>query len=164
MSKKTRILIIAAAIIVLAGATGGTALKLSYNPSFCATVCHVMEKYDESYMSESAGMLAHAHAEAGVVCKDCHHTDIPQQVREIAVTITGQYDEPLRERRVEKEQCLACHEHESYAQLREMTADVEPVNPHDSHLDELECRLCHKMHRPSEDYCEQCHAHGFDVP
>ena len=163
MSKKKRLLIAVAALVIVLGASGATALKLSYNPSFCSAVCHVMDPYDETYTSTSAGLLAYAHAEVGVVCKDCHHTNIPQQVREIVVTITGQYEEPLKKRRIYKEECLACHEHGSYDDIQQLTADVEP-NPHDSHWDELECRLCHNMHRPSVDYCVECHEHGFVVP
>ena len=40
--------------------------------------------------------------------------------------------------------------------LAEATGDEE-LNPHDSHYGEMECRLCHKMHKPSELYCTQCH-------
>jgi hypothetical protein len=28
----------------------------------------------------------------------------------------------------------------------------------------LECEACHHLHRPSEDYCFQCHVFGFKVP
>jgi hypothetical protein len=32
------------------------------------------------------------------------------------------------------------------------------LNPHvPFHWPEMDCRICHKMHRPSEDYCSECH-------
>ncbi|NIN65562.1 MAG: hypothetical protein GTO63_12870 [Anaerolineae bacterium] len=47
-----------------------------------------------------------------------------------------------------------------------MTAHLESeagANPHDSHYGEMECPLCHKMHRESEDYCAWCHAFGWEI-
>jgi len=35
---------------------------------------------------------------------------------------------------------------------------VAAQNPHHFyHWGEMDCRVCHKMHRPSEDYCSECH-------
>ena len=90
-----------------------------------------------------------------------------EQVTELVTYVRGNYQTPLRERRFSKEFCLGCHEHESYAQLAEMTKALEEeigANPHDSHYGELECRLCHKVHRASQDYCANCHTWGWKVP
>lgn len=35
------------------------------------------------------------------------------------------------------------------------------VNPHLTHVDELYCSDCHKMHTASKNYCQQCHDDGF---
>lgn len=95
-------------------------------------------------------------------CLDCY---VPTLER--VVHVEGDCEIPLRELECPKEECLQCHEHGSYQQLSEITAHFEPLigaNPHDSHNGELECHLCHKMHRESEDYCAQCHDWGWTVP
>ena len=35
------------------------------------------------------------------------------------------------------------------------------VNPHLNHVEELYCRDCHHMHKPSTNYCEECHDNKF---
>ena len=137
-------------------------------PEFCAT-CHIMEPYLETWEQPNYG--AYAHAEYDVACLDCHEPTLEQQVHELVVFVTGDYEDPLPEMRYPKEDCYGCHmpesEHETYEQIVERTAglwETIGANPHDSHYGDMECRLCHKMHRESEDYCAQCHDFGFDVP
>jgi len=39
------------------------------------------------------------------------------------------------------------------------------ANPHQSHNGELDCAVCHHMHKASEKYCIQCHSqYDFKVP
>lgn len=90
-----------------------------------------------------------------------------QQVHEFVAYVEGDYEIPLRELKYPMKECLECHERGSYEQISEKTAHFESsagANPHDSHYGELECRLCHKMHKESEDYCGQCHAWRWEVP
>ena len=122
-------------------------------PRFYAT-CHIMQPYLESW--ESFPFLAHAHAEENVTCLECHEPTIQQQVDELIKFVTKDYENPLKERKFDQEWCLRCHEHGSYEELIERTKDL-TRNPHDSHYGEMECRICHKVHRASEDYCAQCH-------
>jgi DnaJ-class molecular chaperone len=56
---------------------------------------------------------------------------------------------------VEMKQCFQCHG--SYAKVAGKTKDLSP-NPHDSHLGELECDVCHVGHKPNQFYCKTCHA------
>jgi len=145
---------IAAGIALVVIAAGGVGLwEYHEQPQFCAT-CHVMEPYLESW--EHNSLLANTHAQEDIDCLECHEPTIQQQVNELVAFVTNDYEVPLKELKVPQEECLACHEHGSYDELVEATAYMER-NPHDSHYGEMECRLCHKMHKPSVDYCSQCH-------
>lgn len=60
-------------------------------------------------------------------------------------------------------QCIGCHG--SGTKLAETLAARLPnkhVNPHASHLVEIDCATCHRGHAASESFCLQCHA--FDMP
>ena len=123
---------------------------------FCAT-CHIMDPYLESWQASDYG--AYAHAVEDVTCLDCHEPTTQQQVDELVVYMQGDFEVPLDERQFGTEFCFDCHEpneHTSYEEVIQLTAGLE-LNPHDSHLGEMECATCHKTHRPSEDYCAQCH-------
>ncbi len=165
MAKKWVVLIVVLLVVVLIGGVGGVAFwEYHKQPQFCAT-CHIMEPYLESWEASEWG--AYAHAEYDITCLDCHVPTLEQQVHELVVYVKGDYQIPLREMRYPKESCYECHEHGTYQQIVEMTADLEETvgaNPHASHYGDLECRLCHKMHKESVDYCAQCHAWGFEVP
>lgn len=76
------------------------------------------------------------HAAEGVKCVDCHKVDKP--VAEASVTA-----------------CLECHG--DYAKVAELTKSLH-ANPHDSHLGRMQCLKCHKVHRPSEIVCIECHS------
>lgn len=145
--------VIATAVVI----TGGVLWNYHEQPQFCAT-CHIMQPYLDSW--ESSGLLAHRHAEEGITCLECHEPTIGQQLSEVIKFITGNYETPLSEAKFPEEWCLQCHEHESYEQIIELTEGlVEEVgrNPHDSHYGDMRCGICHNMHRPSEDFCTQCH-------
>ncbi|MDI6797582.1 MAG: cytochrome c3 family protein, partial [Desulfatibacillaceae bacterium] len=87
--------------------------------------------------------LSHTHLLAGISCGDCHEDP----------------DSPMF---VEKETCMACHARQDILQA---TKETKPVNPHDSHYGpDLGCDLCHLVHRPSENFCNQCHEYDFVIP
>lgn len=75
------------------------------------------------------------HAAQGVTCKDCHNKDVPDSAAPMSA-------------------CLDCHG--SYAALAKKTARL-GHNPHQSHLGEVECDLCHKPHGADVIYCNECH-------
>ena len=80
--------------------------------------------------------LADRHVGRGLKCESCHNSMPPK-----AQGVT--------------KQCLACHGG-SYAKLAEKTADAD-MNPHDTHLGEIECSDCHQGHKPPRLVCDQCH-------
>ena len=157
MSKK-RIVVIGVLLgVVVIGGVGAIGLwKYHEEPQFCAT-CHIMDPYLESWQASDLG--AHAHAVEDVTCLDCHEPTVQQQVDELVVYTQGDFEVPLEERQFETQFCFDCHlpnEHTSYEEVIQLTADLE-LNPHGSHLGEMDCATCHKTHRVSEDYCAECH-------
>ena len=155
--KRRNILVIATIVVavIVAGAAGW---KYHEQPQFCADLCHLMEPYEASW--ESSDFEVRAHAEAGLVCLDCHEPTIKEQVEEVIHYATNDFSDPLRERKMPMETCLSCKEHGTYQEMVEVTQPLEEEwerNPHNSHWGEMECHLCHNMHRPSVNYCASCH-------
>ena len=79
--------------------------------------------------------MDHAHAVKKISCGDCHGGFFPEE-------------------RASDENCLKCHK--SHQHMAQLTKNVKP-NPHDSHLGEIRCTICHKAHEKSVYYCNQCH-------
>ncbi|MBN2126560.1 MAG: cytochrome c3 family protein [Deltaproteobacteria bacterium] len=88
--------------------------------------------------------LGHIHQLNGVSCRDCHG-----DLKTLGPVAT--------------QGCLACHE--SAEKMAEATAKLDP-NPHTSphYGTTLDCDLCHKQHRKSENFCSQCHEWKLRVP
>ncbi|MBW1703076.1 MAG: cytochrome c3 family protein [Deltaproteobacteria bacterium] len=87
--------------------------------------------------------LSHLHQLEGLSCEDCH--DSIESVQPI-----------------DTQKCLQCHG--TFHDVAACTKDMNP-NPHDSHLGiELDCRLCHHVHKKSENFCNRCHEHEWKVP
>lgn len=93
-------------------------------------------------VAPAADMLADRHAVTGINCASCHGKTEPQQ-------------------KVASEVCTSCHG--NYAAIAAKTAKLDP-NPHASHRGDLPCETCHNAHKPSVDFCQQCHDFGFKVP
>lgn len=152
----------AAVFLVLIGLGSGGAVWLKrriQTPDYCAS-CHIMAPYYSAW--KSSVFPAHTHAQAGMVCQDCHEVSMTAAIREILNNFTHHYRLPLKEHRVRAEDCFRCHT--SYADLAERTKDLKGPygfslgrNPHNSHWGALECGTCHKMHRRSRDWCSECH-------
>lgn len=92
------------------------------------------------------GPLGQFHQQHHVTCTNCHQTTHPKT----AASATG---------------CLTCHSTPNangkyLGTAKQYTFDGGvPVvaNPHQSHLVELPCTECHKVHTQSVLYCNQCH-------
>ena len=84
-------------------------------------------------------LLDQLHANKEIKCEQCHA------------------DKP-KEQRVPMETCVGCHG--DYQKLAEATKGMKP-NPHDSHLGEIRCTLCHNVHKEFKLYCNSCHQ--FDL-
>lgn len=150
-SKKKVIAIVLTVLVVIGAGVSIALTQMSKNPAFCAS-CHIIQPYYQSW--KSSNLLANKHAEKGVECLDCHHQGYAEKVQEGLKFITGNYESPLKEREFSREECLKCHE--DFDKVIAAT-DFGSSNPHDAHFADLECNLCHKMHRKSEVYCAQCH-------
>ena len=157
MSRKRTVVIAVLLGVVVLGGVGAVGMwQYHEQPEFCGT-CHIMDPYLESWQSSDYG--AAAHAEQGVACLDCHEPTLQQQMDELVMYVQGDFTVPLEEREFPVEFCFDCHEaneHTGYEEVIQRTAGLE-INPHDSHLGEMDCATCHRMHNPSEDYCAQCH-------
>ena len=86
--------------------------------------------------------LSHSHQLNGVTCADCHGTTKPPKPPE-------------------QKKCLSCH-----AKYKKITiqGDKTLPSPHDSHMGDLDCGLCHHQHSRSENFCSQCHEWKYLVP
>ena len=89
--------------------------------------------------------LAHAHMLNGLSCGDCHDRGAP----------SGAFSGMKK--------CLSCHEGGKEVAAR--TGGKDP-NPHDSdhYGTDMDCEVCHHMHRQSENFCMQCHDFEWIVP
>ena len=174
MSKALKTIIAVAVILTGLASMGVVGLRDSLKrPEFCV-LCHPDPYYTSWEDSES---LAAAHAKAAIPCQTCHPVGVGTAIQNIVTQISGDYR--LRRMRVKKEACFRCHAHANYAELIERTDDIGPYpgtvgearkdrersanwhlaqNPHRAyHYGEVDCHLCHRMHRASEDYCSECH-------
>ena len=86
-------------------------------------------------------LLLDVHTAANVTCAACHGDGQP--TAQVAATT-----------------CTNCHG--SYQDIAALTP-WEP-NPHLSHMGEVQCTTCHKVHKASESFCDKCHSFGMVVP
>ncbi len=199
---------VAAVVVVAVIAVAGAGFwKWHETPQFCAAICHNMDTYYASYtqekgvegtdkwgneVSDTSAMLAVAHAsndstgKSEILCLDCHHAIIGEQVMEGAKFVTGDYYDPLDERVGEdltawwnededrfcaNEDCHVILQGENGTvnrdKLEEMTsARYGTYNPHSQYHEsiELSCTDCHKGHRASVLQCTGCHEDDFEIP
>ncbi len=161
--------IITAAVLIVVGLASMGMIWLRDNSrrsEYCAE-CHVMEPYYSSW--KSSDYLAHEHAKVAIPCQTCHARSIKDEMMEIVSNIAQDFEVPLKEQKFPTEDCFRCHA--DYAHLAELTRNLKdpdgnPLNrnPHDSHLGEMECHICHNMHRLSVDYCAICHGPTLTGP
>ena len=80
------------------------------------------------------------HGRKSVTCSGCHGAQLPKD-----------------DDTVENARCLMCHG--SAEKLAEKTnkPDDPKMNPHKSHLGDINCTVCHKAHAKSVVYCLGCH-------
>jgi len=90
----------------------------------------------------------HLHAKAMIDCAGCHGKDIA-----------------LLDTTVENSRCLACHGPQDQLAARSTPTDFPERNPHDSHLGEIACTVCHHAHAESKAYCLDCHRNfAMEIP
>ena len=159
-----KIALAALAVIVAVGAAaaGGGTLWLHdrlQTTEYCAT-CHVIAPYYDSW--KASDFTAHAHAGIGITCQDCHARSTKDGLRELVMNVVRSPQQPIENHKVGAEECLRCHgTHEILASRTSKLLGPDGFalgrNPHDSHWGPLDCGTCHNMHKPSVDFCSNCH-------
>jgi hypothetical protein len=100
-----------------------------------------MKAIQEIFISwTKSGYTDHLHAKAMVDCAGCHGKELPS----LDTTI-------------ENSRCLACHGPMEKLASKSAPKDFPKRNPHDSHLGDIACTVCHHAHTPSKAYCLDCH-------
>jgi hypothetical protein len=87
----------------------------------------------------ASAFLSDRHLQRGTTCVDCHGPS-----------------RPGKGTLVEMATCMKCHG--EYDKVAERTKNLGKRNPHDSHIGQLDCTVCHQGHLPAELYCTKCHA------
>jgi len=156
-------IVIALILLVIMIPTMGVvwAKDSSQNPEYCAN-CH--GDYYTSW-SETTHSLDYKHGEMSISCQTCHDRTVTESMEELVSYANDDYTFPLRERKLPKEECFKCHG--SFEEIIPLTAPKVTGlerNPHDSHKGELECGICHNMHRDSVDACSECHDFVIEEP
>ena len=105
---------------------------------------NVLEKQNDAQYTtgEKAKFLAGSHMtdkNIAISCVDCHGENGLLDDAETQVNET----------------CISCH-----GDLKAMAAitNKTEINPHESHLDKINCTACHGGHEPSAIYCNNCHS------
>jgi hypothetical protein len=106
----------------------------------CRT-CHQDEQAEGKKSASLSGRLSlsHLHALGGKDCQSCH----------------GEKKLP------EAENCLFCHG-DVLSKKNKLNPSL--PKPHDTHMGDLSCGLCHKAHGKSVNFCSQCHPWKYTVP
>jgi hypothetical protein len=133
---------------------GGAGLWWAHEQPFICATCHNIRPYYESWASSD--LLANEHAEEGVRCLDCHPFDPIESAQEALIYIGGAYEEPMAERSFPSEMCTECHTPQELSQ-RFASRERNPHQGHAGETAEVPCGVCHNVHRPSVDYCAECH-------
>ncbi|MCR5757474.1 MAG: cytochrome c3 family protein [Selenomonas sp.] len=147
-------LVVVFVLIVAGGAGMAQAEKI---PQLACSPCHVMEPYVEGY--HQGELLAQKHQQAGVACIDCHENGIEDKVKETVWYVTDDFDDPPAKRHFDNQMCTKCHT--NLDEIVTKTDQGNGVNPHDSHLGDLTCSDCHRMHQKSKAACQDCHDFEF---
>lgn len=80
------------------------------------------------------------HVSKDVTCAGCHGKTLPK---------SGDT--------VENQKCLECHGPMTELVTKTAPKDFPDRNPHESHLGEIACTVCHSGHAESKVYCLECH-------
>ncbi len=114
---------------------------IGYKDSWGSPAADEMKLIREIFESWASGdFLDHLHAKGSISCANCHGKAFP------GFDVT-----------VENKRCLECH-----GPMEQLVKKTEPPefkdrNPHESHLGEIACTVCHKGHSESKVYCLECH-------
>ena len=162
MSNKVKLIIAIVLVVIMIPVMGMMVVKDNvHNSSYCAA-CHA-DYYVTWATPETEYTLAHAHNQMSVSCDSCHQRTMGESVAEVVNYVIGNYYYPFPETTLSMDHCFACHD--NYDQVIALTTTEitnEERNPHDGHWGQLECSDCHKAHRDSTNYCDECHGQYLD--
>lgn len=88
--------------------------------------------------------LSGIHKKNQISCADCHGKSLVVDDSETVLN----------------KKCVECHG--TFTKLA--NKKKEHINPHASHLGEVNCTTCHKGHTASKAYCNYCHSFGMKIP
>lgn len=138
-------------------AAAQTTVRAFSKDADCAS-CHKV--YAESVKDTKMLMAKHA-----AITKDCSSCHKEADMAKAHEGVTQAPPKLFRQRRYPNDMCTACHG--SYDGLIEKTKSStafktvhnDLINPHKTHVGQVECLNCHKMHkdRPPIEYCYGCH-------
>ena len=104
--------------------------------------------------TNAAPNLATVHAQQSkLACNACHGDKTPTSVSAEEALATA------------NQNCINCH-----GDAKATAAAILPklkhkeINPHASHLVQIDCVTCHKGHTAGEVYCNQCHSFELAMP
>ena len=110
---------------------------------------NVLDKQNDAQYTtgEKAKYLAGSHMtdkNIAISCADCHGESGLLDDAETQVNAT----------------CISCH-----GDLKAIAAitNKTEINPHESHLDKINCTACHGGHEPSAIYCNNCHSFSNQI-
>jgi len=98
------------------------------------------------FAAAEGATLAQLHQASKVACTDCHG-----KAKRIVVDDS--------ERSV-NQQCTNCHGNLDVLAVK----GTGHINPHKSHLGEINCTACHRGHEQSVAYCNGCHSFNLPMP
>jgi len=102
--------------------------------------------YGSGQAAGESTMLANLHKAKQIGCAECHGT-------------TGKITVDDSEKAVNKS-CIGCH-----GTLDDLATKAQrEINPHKSHLGQINCTTCHSGHTPSQAYCLNCHSYTMPIP
>lgn len=101
----------------------------------------------------AAADLASAHGQRQIACAACHSNANPTAL-------------PAEQSLAETNQaCISCHgDMKKLAEITRPKLANKHINPHDSHLAQIDCLTCHTGHKKGESYCLQCHSFNMPMP
>lgn len=115
---------------------GLTGTAKSYGVPAEADMALLKEMFASAVQSDS---LDARHFAKDISCATCHGKDI------------------LGEGTMENSKCLGCHGPLDALIVKTAPRDFPDRNPHQSHLGEINCTVCHVGHAQSKVYCLECH-------
>jgi cytochrome c3-like protein len=147
MTSLARIFALVFAVVFVAGALA--AEKKSAHPPSAQAAQKVKPTKEDQQLFEKAtaswkasSFLDHLHRQKDVGCAGCHGKGTP-----------------VKGDTVENKTCSGCHgDYPALAVKTGLPEKLAKRNPHDSHLGDIDCVVCHKAHTVSESYCLGCHA------